>query len=452
MGQKHILLGTESVVEDLVQGRGAIYNSRPQAPAASILTQDLNVLLMPQGKKLRERRGLLSQLLTRSAASNYEPYQWLETYRMVLDIVQKPSEYGQIFDLWSTAMGSRMLYGQAMASSDDFEAEIMDVIHTVEQILQPGAYLVDVLPWMRHLPEAIAPWKRYIKRMSRRDEALFYKLWNCTRSDLDRGRDVPSWARLCIEDVFSGNGKSSMTELDAVHLMGVTYTAFGTSSANLKIFIFALTRHPEWWSRLRAEMDHVVGGDRLPTLNDLPKLLILRAFLIEMTRVWPVTPGGVPHFLSKDDVYNGYHLPAGSVVHLVTWACGRDPQRYPDPDTFKPERWLTPGFPTYKEPLTEFPTLQNTLMFGAGRRQCPGMLVGQRNIYIQAMMLVWACEIGRARDAAGQEIIPPIYDFVKGFNVFPKTFKFDLHARSQARIEMVEAEYTRALAKDPMSV
>jgi cytochrome P450 len=405
---------------------------------------------MPQSKELRERKALVSSLLSRSAASQYEPYQWLESFRMLRDIVATPEEYNEIFDHWSTVMGSRMLYGRAMPERNGPQAEIMDITHKIEQTVQPGAYLVDVLPWMQYLPDAIAPWKRYIKGLSRRDEDFYTMMWNFTRQDLENGRDVPSWARLCMEDLEKEKGKHNMTEHESIHLVGALYTAFGTTSHNLKSFILAAVRHPDWWDRIREEMDKVVGGDRLPTLDDVPSLPLMRAFVTEMTRVWPVTPGGVPHVLVKDDFYEGYHLPAGSVVHIVAWACGRNPETYPEPNEFKPERWLEPTYPTYKEPLTEFPTLNNTVLFGAGRRQCPGMLVGTRNVYIQAMMLIWACDIKRAKDASGKEIIPPFYDFVHGFNVGPNKFDFELTPRSQERLDMVEAAYAEALAADPM--
>jgi cytochrome P450 len=38
-------------------------------------------------------------------------------------------------------------------------------------------------------------------------------------------------------------------------------------------------------------------------------------------------------------------------------AIARDPEMYPDPEEFKPERWLDPQYPTYKGPLTAYPTL-----------------------------------------------------------------------------------------------
>jgi cytochrome P450 len=449
LGQNHILLGTERVVDDLVRARGAIYSGRPQTEAASMLTQDMHILLMTQGKGLRDRRAILSRLLSRSAVSQYESSQWLETYRMIRDIVQSPPEYEEIFEHWTTAMGSRMLYGRAMHERDAYQAEINVVSRLAVSIVKPGTYLVDFIPWMRYIPNIFAPWKRRFNALVRRDEAFYYKMWNKTREDLDGRTDAPSFTRRYLEDYGSEGGKGNLTEVEAVHLMGVTYTAFGTSSRNMNTFLFAMTRHPEWWSRISDEMESIVGGKRLPMLDDLPSLPILRAVLNEITRLWPVTPGGVPHLLTKDDVYQGYYLPAGSVIHLVTWSCGRDAELYPDPESFKPERWLESGYPSYKEPLSEFPTLNNTLMFGAGRRQCPGMLVGMRNVYIQVMMFVWACDVTRARDANG-EIVPGKHEFVPGFNVHPKPFNFDLKSRSAERMAMVERQYEKALAADVM--
>lgn len=39
----------------------------------------------------------------------------------------------------------------------------------------------------------------------------------------------------------------------------------------------------------------------------------------------PVTAGGVPHQLTKDDIHDGYFLRAGTVVHANQWAIHRDP-------------------------------------------------------------------------------------------------------------------------------
>lgn len=454
MGQDHVLLGTEKVVDDLAKARGAIYNGRPQAPASSLLTKDINLLMMPYGKGWQARRRFVQQLTSQMVAPTYEPFQWLEAFKMINDIVHDPADYQECFEHFTMAMGSRMLYGRPMPGRMDEQREIMDVTHTLERVVQPGAFIMDILPWLRFLPDVIAPGKTWLKGMAKRDEDFYFKMWNRTLEDKARGIDAKSWARLCQEN----QERHGLTELEAIHLLGLNYQAFGTTSANLMNFTLAMVRHPEWFPRMHAEMDALITAEtgrpdgRLPTVDDLPNLPLLRAVLAETTRVWPVTPAGVPHMLTQDDVYEGYHLKAGTVVHLVTWATGRDPERYPDPDSFKPERWLEPSYPTYREPLTEFPTLLNTMMFGAGRRSCPGMLVGAKNVYIQVMMLVWACNLRRAKDKKGEEIVPPFYDFVSGFNVFPKPFKFKMSPRSETRMKMVEEAYQKALREDSMSV
>ena len=43
---------------------------------------------------------------------------------------------------------------------------------------------------------------------------------------------------------------------------------------------------------------------------------------------------------TQDDVYNGYFLPEGTVILPNQWLMLHDPTLYPDPDEFKPERFL----------------------------------------------------------------------------------------------------------------
>ena len=48
-------------------------------------------------------------------------------------------------------------------------------------------------------------------------------------------------------------------------------------------------------------------------------------------------------------------------------------EEYPDQKIFNPARWVDPSYPTYKEPLTEFPNLRGDTSFGYGNRACPGV-------------------------------------------------------------------------------
>lgn len=91
----------------------------------------------------------------------------------------------------------------------------------------------------------------------------------------------------------------------------------------------------------------------------------------------------------KDDIYEGYHIPAGSVMHALEWSIGRDPEMFPEPDTFNPMRWLDCSFPTYQEPLTKYPSITGYSQFGYGRRLCTGMGVVEADLFVGIGAMAW---------------------------------------------------------------
>lgn len=102
---------------------------------------------------------------------------------------------------------------------------------------------------------------------------------------------------------------------------------------------------------------------------------------------------GIPHEVTEDDVYEGYHIPKGSVIHPLEWSISRDPEVFPDPDAWNPLRWLTPEFPTYKEPLSKFPTISQYSQFGYGRRTCQGMAVTEADLFVGIGACAWLFSI-----------------------------------------------------------
>lgn len=75
-----------------------------------------------------------------------------------------------------------------------------------------------------------------------------------------------------------------------------------------------MTLHPSIVRKAQAELDSVIGPDRLPSFADRPDLPYCEAVLKEVLRWGPVVPTGVPHRSIKDDVYEGYRIPKGSLI------------------------------------------------------------------------------------------------------------------------------------------
>jgi len=130
----------------------------------------------------------------------------------------------------------------------------------------------------------------------------------------------------------------------------------------LQTFLLAMARNPKVLKKAQDELDRVVGKDRLPDFSDRENLPYINAIIKEVLRWAPPLPISLPKRVTQDDVYRGYFIPAGATVVENVWAICRDPNIYPDPETFNPDRFLKDGKidPTVFNPEER--------VFGAGRR------------------------------------------------------------------------------------
>lgn len=130
---------------------------------------------------------------------------------------------------------------------------------------------------------------------------------------------------------------------------------------------------------------------------------------------------------------------------LPSRAITRDAATYPDPETFNPERWLSPTYPTYQTPLSIYPNIKGFTTFGYGRRVCQGVDLVEAELLVAIGGMAWACQISRKRDEkTGEEIVPPAHDYTSLLISRPKMFPFVLEARSEERRKEVWANWREA--------
>lgn len=115
---------------------------------------------------------------------------------------------------------------------------------------------------------------------------------------------------------------------------------------------------------------------------------------------------------------------------------------YPDGKLFNPARWLEPSYPTYKEPLTVYPTCQGFPAFGYGRRACPGVDFAERSLVILTAKLGWAVNIGWSLDKHGNEIRETLeYQPVPAPR--PMRFGCKIEPRDPERVKIVQRAVER---------
>ena len=123
-----------------------------------------------------------------------------------------------------------------------------------------------------------------------------------------------------------------------------------TTSGAVSFALYHLTREPEVLARVRAELDEVLGPDpsATPTFAQVPKLRHLRRVVDETLRLWPTAPGfaRTPHETTVVGADGSAGVPGGltmtpedSVLVLIP-LLHRDPEVWPEPDRFDPDRFL----------------------------------------------------------------------------------------------------------------
>jgi cytochrome P450 len=135
-----------------------------------------------------------------------------------------------------------------------------------------------------------------------------------------------------------------------------------TTALTLTWSWYLLAKHPEVEEKLVGEWQAVLGG-RTPTADDLPRLPYTDAVITEAMRVFP------PVYLlgreaTCDLELGGYRVRKGYTVFVSQWVSHRDPRYFPDPEQFRPERWLD-GLAKRLPKYAYYP-------FGGGPRVCIG--------------------------------------------------------------------------------
>ena len=150
-------------------------------------------------------------------------------------------------------------------------------------------------------------------------------------------------ARPCFAiDFLKETEKSNMDDDQKLFALGSLLEAGSdTSRMTMSQLIAAAVLQPDWVERAREQLDRVCGdAQRLPRFEDKPNLPFITAAVKEGFRWYPFGPIGVPHMMSQDDEYEGYKLPAGTMVTWNMHHLSRSPDEYQDPERFWPERFM----------------------------------------------------------------------------------------------------------------
>ncbi|KAI0973455.1 cytochrome P450 [Xylaria arbuscula] len=166
---------------------------------------------------------------------------------------------------------------------------------------------------------------------------------------------------------------------DRISHEAVTLLAAGgetTSSTLMMAVYFILADKENILPRLLLELELIMStGVSRPSVAELERLPWLTAIIKEVLRISTVTARLTRVAPDEALQYNDWVLPAGTAISMTLREISFDPEIFPSPMSFRPERWLpsNPNLDRYNRYL---------VAFGRGSRMCLGINVAHAELYI----------------------------------------------------------------------
>ncbi|KAJ7251444.1 cytochrome P450 [Mycena rebaudengoi] len=435
-GKSIIILSSVDVVFDLLDQRSAIYSDRPRSIMMNeLMGGEFSFVIMRYGDTWREHRRLFHSVFHLIASRRFRPQQVNASHALLRRLLENPDD--EIMNHIKHMTGALIMsiaYGiDTLPSNDPYVETAEAALDAITQAAIPGRYLVDMIPILKYVPAWFigAGFKRHARESKKLIDKMVQLPFQAAKRMVTNGTAPPSYVSDKLQDIDENQDQEHQEKV-IQDTAGVMYGAgFDTTTAALGTFILAMLANPDVQKKAQEEIDAVVREGHLPSFDDEESLPCVSAIVKEVLRWKPVTPIGVPHAVAVEDTYRGYRIPAGSIIVPNTWAMLYDEIAYPDPHKFNPDRFLLNGRlnPAVRDP---------SLVFGFGRRVCPGRHMAQSTLWITVASLLAVFNITKAIGEDGQTL-EPSYEYHSALISIPFPFKCSIKPRSKAAADLIRS-------------
>ncbi|GFY48031.1 cytochrome P450 18a1 [Trichonephila inaurata madagascariensis] len=269
-------------------------------------------------------------------------------------------------------------------------------------------------PWIKYIP-FLMKLLDYEKGslLFRNSEEIFIKKINEHKDTLDPKNIRDYMDRYLIEMEIRKKKDPDTTFTDAT-LMGSVGDLFGAGSetgrTSISWCLYIVAAYPDVQRKIQEEIMDVLGAERSPEFLDQKSMPFTHAVILEVMRWKSIVPINVLRYTLANTSISGYDIPQGTTIMANFWAVHHDPRNWEDPDTFKPERFLSPdGKSVVKSP--------SYMPFSVGKRACPGETMAYMQIFLYFVYIL------QKFDLRFPEGVKPDFEGNLTITFAPKPFK-----------------------------
>jgi len=309
-------------------------------------------LLISEGETWRRRRRIAAPAFHARRIADFVATMAASTEAMLA----RWRTLAQPFDVAGEMMALTLDVISRTMFSTDVSRDVAAVRRLMDVAVRLRVSLIDLFGLPQWLPR-FQP--RDFRRAIAEFDALMSRLIAARRTGAD-DRDDLLGMLLAAHDAESGARLSDRQLRDEA--LTIFVAGHETTANALSWAWYLLARHPEAEARLHEEVDRVLGG-RPPGFADLARLEWTRMVIDETMRLYPPA-----HAVSRtaigEDRIGGVRVPPGSNISISMYVTHRNPNLWPDPERFDPERFA-PAAIAQRHRFAYLP-------FGGGPRICIG--------------------------------------------------------------------------------
>lgn len=236
-----------------------------------------------------------------------------------------------------------------------------------------GFSAFNFLPWLLDLP-GLQNVKKVtadgVKVLRFLEECIRQKKSQLEETAHDDGSSTLDYVSAFMKARALGEGQYFHDDQLLIAVQQLFIAGSETTATTLRWALWYLCRRPDIQERIFDEIQRLTDGDATRPLAwaERKEMPFTEATICEVERIFPVFPFSVTHRTLTDTTLQGRRIPKDAYVIPLIWAVHRDPRYFPDPDEFRPERFLDADGKLVKNPAF--------MPFGIGKRAkvvCSGL-------------------------------------------------------------------------------
>ncbi|CAJ1941489.1 unnamed protein product [Sphenostylis stenocarpa] len=379
-----VIVSSPDMAKEIMKTHDLNFVQRPELLCPKILAyESTDIAFAPYGDYWRQMRKICSlELLSAKRVQSFSFIREDEVAKLIQSIQLCACAGSQVnvskcvFSFVSTLV-SRTAFGKKSENED----ELLCLLKKGAE-LTGGFDLADLFPSLKAL-HFITGMKAKLEDMHKELDKILENIIKEHQAKRGKGEAGENLVDVLLRVQQSATLEAPVT---VNNIKAVIWDIFGagtdTSATVLEWAMSELLKNPRVMKKAQIEIREAFRGKKIIRESDIYELSYLKSVIKETLRLHPPAPLLLPRECRDSCKIGGYEIPVKTKVIINAWALGRDPKHWYDAEKFLPERFDETSL-DFKGNNFEY------IPFGAGRRICPGILLGLANVELPLAALLY---------------------------------------------------------------